>query len=220
MAWMPERPAVSAAQLSALPWPREVTTPIPVTATRGRPCAVAQLAPSRSLPTPRSSARALAAPVADGGHDAPPPPRRRAIERRRERDAGRRLRLHGVAEEVAGRPRRRAGREVGERLPLLGRDPGDARRAGDDQRLGDRRRASRPQPPQRGRDTRPARAGCGRRRPPRPSAMRPARRAPRRARAASSTRKAAPLPRMKPPPRPRARRPARNGSFQRKPPIS
>ena len=35
--WMPERPEVSAAQLSALPTPSEVTMPMPVTATIGRP---------------------------------------------------------------------------------------------------------------------------------------------------------------------------------------
>src|SRR5690606_6766978 len=34
---IPERPPVSAAQLSRLPCPSEVTTPIPVTATSGRP---------------------------------------------------------------------------------------------------------------------------------------------------------------------------------------
>jgi hypothetical protein len=36
--WMPDWPAVSFAQLSSLPWPREVTTPMPVTTTTGRPC--------------------------------------------------------------------------------------------------------------------------------------------------------------------------------------
>ncbi len=35
--WMPERPEVSAAQLSVLPTPSEVTTPMPVTATTGLP---------------------------------------------------------------------------------------------------------------------------------------------------------------------------------------
>ncbi len=37
MAWMPERPAVSSRQLSAVPTPSEVTTPMPVTTTIGRP---------------------------------------------------------------------------------------------------------------------------------------------------------------------------------------
>jgi hypothetical protein len=37
IAWMPEVPAVSFAQFSALPAPSEVTTPIPVTTTMGRP---------------------------------------------------------------------------------------------------------------------------------------------------------------------------------------
>src|SRR5690606_26290784 len=35
--WMPERPAVSAAQLSSTPCPSDVTTPMPVMATIGRP---------------------------------------------------------------------------------------------------------------------------------------------------------------------------------------
>ena len=39
MAWMPERPAVTADQFSAWPWPSEVTIPMPVTATSGRPLA-------------------------------------------------------------------------------------------------------------------------------------------------------------------------------------
>ena len=34
---IPERPFVSAAQLSVLPTPNDVTTPMPVTAIRGRP---------------------------------------------------------------------------------------------------------------------------------------------------------------------------------------
>ena len=37
MAWMPDLPAVSASQLSLRPMPSEVTTPMPVTATIGRP---------------------------------------------------------------------------------------------------------------------------------------------------------------------------------------
>ena len=37
MRWMPERPAVMRREGLVLPWPREVTTPMPVTATRGRP---------------------------------------------------------------------------------------------------------------------------------------------------------------------------------------
>jgi hypothetical protein len=37
MVWMPDSPAVSFAQLSALPAPSEVTMPMPVTTTIGRP---------------------------------------------------------------------------------------------------------------------------------------------------------------------------------------
>ena len=37
MRWMPEVPASSLRQFSALPWPSEVSTPMPVTTTVGRP---------------------------------------------------------------------------------------------------------------------------------------------------------------------------------------
>jgi len=37
MRWMPERPAVSAAQFSVRPTPSDDTAPMPVTATTGRP---------------------------------------------------------------------------------------------------------------------------------------------------------------------------------------
>jgi hypothetical protein len=37
MAWMPDSPAVSLRQLSAVPMPSEVTAPMPVTTTIGRP---------------------------------------------------------------------------------------------------------------------------------------------------------------------------------------
>jgi len=37
IAWMPDSPAISLRQLSALPMPSEVTTPMPVTTTIGRP---------------------------------------------------------------------------------------------------------------------------------------------------------------------------------------
>ena len=37
MAWMPDLPATSLRQLSAVPMPSELTTPMPVTTTIGRP---------------------------------------------------------------------------------------------------------------------------------------------------------------------------------------
>src|ERR1700728_4813879 len=84
---MPETPPVSLAQLSAVPTPSEVTTPIPVTATIGRPflscvALVMRLSPKvdqsmirkggscskRSLHALHQR-ETLAAPVADGGDD-------------------------------------------------------------------------------------------------------------------------------------------------------
>src|SRR6476469_172436 len=71
MRWMPDSPAVSLAQLSALPAPSEVMTPMPVTTTIGRLCL------SRALVIPESPSlhfldqrHAFAAPMTDGGdHD-------------------------------------------------------------------------------------------------------------------------------------------------------
>ena len=67
MRLMPERPAVIAAQVSSLPCPREVTTPMPVTATSGRPC----LSRSAMLfsSSPRETKRAFAPPMADRGDE-------------------------------------------------------------------------------------------------------------------------------------------------------
>src|SRR6516162_3167348 len=65
MRWMPDSPAVSLAQLSALPAPSEVMMPLPVTTTTGRP-----FLPDASKPPsrPRLDQRhARAAPVAHGG---------------------------------------------------------------------------------------------------------------------------------------------------------
>src|SRR3712207_6412604 len=69
IAWMPERPAVTADQLSAWPWPREVTTPMPVTATSGRPCA-SRIALSIKVSSGRlhQADETLAALVADRRH--------------------------------------------------------------------------------------------------------------------------------------------------------
>jgi hypothetical protein len=62
MRWMPDSPAVSLAQLSALPAPSEVMTPMPVTTTIGRPflsCADAMsallhlTASTSAMPSPR-----------------------------------------------------------------------------------------------------------------------------------------------------------------------
>src|SRR5262249_33771908 len=70
MRWMPDWPAVSFAQLSALPAPSEVMTPMPVTTTIGRPflsCADA----ISSLLDRLDQRPALAAPMTDGGNDDP-----------------------------------------------------------------------------------------------------------------------------------------------------
>src|SRR5215212_10209330 len=94
---MPERPAVRAAQLSAWPCPSDVTTPMPVTATKGRPCAsrvaCAMLTSLTRLGEPH---HAFAAPVSDGGGHRLAG-LARPDQRRRERHAEQRLRLHDVA---------------------------------------------------------------------------------------------------------------------------
>src|SRR5262245_12644625 len=67
---MPDWPAVSFAQLSALPAPSEVMTPMPVTTTIGRPFLPCEDAIS-SLLDRFDQRHALAAPMTDGGHDDP-----------------------------------------------------------------------------------------------------------------------------------------------------
>ena len=58
MRWMPDLPAVSLAQLSALPAPSEVTTPMPVTTTIGRPAlSVMRRHAALLQPTASTSAR-------------------------------------------------------------------------------------------------------------------------------------------------------------------
>ena len=96
----------------------------------------------------RQAQHALAAPVADGGHH----DLRRVAPRDR---APRRGRAPAGACASMVCPRRspvargvEPGLRVGERLPFLGRDPGDARRAGQDQRLG-ADAGLRPEPPER-----------------------------------------------------------------------
>src|SRR6266478_5751729 len=70
MRWMPESPAVSLAQLSPLPAPSEVITPMPVTTTTG--CPFLPDAMQASSADRLDKRHALSAPVADGGHrDAP-----------------------------------------------------------------------------------------------------------------------------------------------------
>src|SRR5262249_59174276 len=62
-------PAVSFCQFSALPAPSDVTTPMPVTTTSGRPalsCVDSMFLPSRQRFDQR---HAFAAPVTDAGHD-------------------------------------------------------------------------------------------------------------------------------------------------------
>src|SRR5262249_49806097 len=68
IAWMPDPPAVSLRQLSSSPAPSEVTMPIPVTTTIGRPalscvCAIA----SPPLLHRLDQREALAAPMTDAG---------------------------------------------------------------------------------------------------------------------------------------------------------
>src|ERR1700680_3941163 len=76
MRWMPERPAVTAFQLSARPTPSEVTTPMPVTATTGRPrwarsaSAMIETPPFGSVER-LDEAHAFAAPDAPRRHDDP-----------------------------------------------------------------------------------------------------------------------------------------------------
>ena len=85
---------------------------MPVTATRGRPCCRAsRSAMSTSLKLVVSAHRAFAAPMPDGGHErlAGLPGR---DQRGGERHAGGRLPFHRMADHVAGRVDRRAGREV------------------------------------------------------------------------------------------------------------
>src|SRR5258707_6439567 len=70
MRWMPDSPAVSLAQLSPLPAPSEVITPMPVTTTTG--CPFLPDAMQASSADRLDKRHALSAPVADGGHrDAP-----------------------------------------------------------------------------------------------------------------------------------------------------
>src|SRR5262249_50670228 len=66
MRWMPDSPAVSLAQLSALPAPSEVITPMPVTTTSGCPFLpdVMQASSADCF----DKRHALSAPVADGRH--------------------------------------------------------------------------------------------------------------------------------------------------------
>ena len=147
MAWMPERPAVSAAQLSAWPWPREVTMPRPVTATRAAgPVRVADLgvreigSSSRRLTLFSPPPEPGIAPGQAAVTRITPSPRRwpttvTATSRRpslgdqrgREGRAEGRLRLERVADEIAQSRHGRARREARQGRALLGRDPGRRR---------------------------------------------------------------------------------------------
>src|SRR4029078_361732 len=66
--WMPHSPAVSLAQLSALPAPSDVTTPRPVTTTSGRPILSLPVVISASLPRSLNQSEAFASPVSLPGH--------------------------------------------------------------------------------------------------------------------------------------------------------
>ena len=73
MRLMPEMPPLSFAQLSDLPTPSEVTTPMPVTATMGRPflsrVAVAMEFSFNPSIDPFNQPKPFAAPIADAGDD-------------------------------------------------------------------------------------------------------------------------------------------------------
>src|SRR6266508_5713458 len=127
---MPDSPAVSFAQLSALPAPSEVMTPMPVTTTTGRPLLSREDAICFKPPSPHrlDQRHALAAPVADGGDGDlvertlirlfdPGGVRRRKQLFATDRERGKRniqgkLRLEAVAERAAGRAHRHAGQAL------------------------------------------------------------------------------------------------------------
>src|SRR6478735_8003009 len=127
MRWMPDLPAVRAAQVSSLPWPRDVTTPMPVTATSGRPfVSRSAIAFSSSLGEPDG---ALAAPMADGGDE------RLARLALGDQPCGERharggLCLDRVTDEIAGGMHGGLRRDVLESRLFLVRDALDAGRAG------------------------------------------------------------------------------------------
>src|SRR5712671_6748870 len=119
MRWMPDSPAVSFAQLSALPAPSEVMTPMPVTTTIGRPCLSRAVVILQPPSFHRFDQRhAFTAPMADpGDHDPVEQTFIRlldargirgweqffATERERaERDVHGELRLEAMAEQAAG----------------------------------------------------------------------------------------------------------------------
>ena len=149
MVRMPDLPAVSFFQLSALPAPSEVTTPMPVTTTIGLPnlSRVAVMFPpcdhliasTSAMPSPRQWPAPITT-IWDGacGHFNLEPrslvgrKQRAARDRqRRQRQPQRKLRFHGVAEHRAGRPHRkiRMGLQEG---AFFRRDGLGAGRAGDD----------------------------------------------------------------------------------------
>src|SRR5262249_37781845 len=139
MRWMPDSPAVSFVQLSALPAPSEVMMPMPVTTTTGRPfLSCADVMPECS--SRRRSRRLLdpsqtfAAPLTDGDSVERPfirlldcGSRRRRKQlfatecQRGKRNIQRQLRLEAMAEAAAGRPHRHAGQALQERTFLGGR---------------------------------------------------------------------------------------------------
>src|SRR6185437_6073731 len=122
IALMPDFPAVSFAQLSALPAPSEVTTPRPVTTTIGRPSLSVLAAIFRTTPSADdvNQRQPFAAPVSDPGHHNLPqlainmPFQTRRVAGRKEttmtqhnRGQGNingKLRLKPVSEIRAGRP--------------------------------------------------------------------------------------------------------------------
>src|SRR4051794_698542 len=124
MVRMPDSPATSFAQLSALPAPSEVMMPMPVTTTTGRPSLSrgAVIDSPLELTNRLDQRHAFAAPVSGPHHDdlggrplhfnlgpggIVRRKQRAARDRERcERNPERELRLHGVAEHRAGRAHR------------------------------------------------------------------------------------------------------------------
>src|SRR5580704_13179086 len=106
MARMPDCPAVSFAQLSSLPTPSALTTPMPVTATMGRP-ALSRFAMITLSTDALDQGKSFAAPIADAGDD-------------NLRQAGRTI--AGIA--AAGRREQLAVLERGAGDPQIGRELG------------------------------------------------------------------------------------------------
>src|SRR5215469_15999380 len=169
MRWMPDSPAVSLVQFSALPAPSEVITPMPVTTTTGRPFLPPAAAMQASLGDRLDQCHALAAPMTDGGYrDARErafilPFDARGVRGRKQlfatecergkRDVHGKLRLEPVPDAAPGRPHRHLRQALEPGVLLVGSGL-RAGCAGDHRHAGARalRRQSLPHARERGRD--------------------------------------------------------------------